>query len=575
MKINGLSTCSSWIRAQFLQIVRNGSSTRTCRGEACLALGGPWAAPTSAGRDYRVSFRLTPISDLIVSRQHAQLTRSSGGGFRIEDLDSGNGTFVNDQRINELLLEDNDEIRVGDSVLRYLSGDEPPLVEVATIIASNPDELIHAVAQADKPVAPRGKRTKAELRADLTRAYRMLETLYSVAGATSSILEPTQLFNKVLDYLFDVFPDADRGFVMLLDDNSQLVPAAVRRRQGDGFSGGGLVLTQTVVARVLREGKAVLSNDARRQANDPLALGCTMCAPLSLQGQIIGILHIEGRERGRPFTSEDLDLLSGIAMQTGVAYHNASMHQRLMRQQLLEHDLRFARRVQQSFLPLEPPSLPGYFFSRSYNPVYHVGGDFYDFIPLPEERIGVLIGDVSGKGVSAALLMARLTSDMRYYALSERGPSRVMARANNSLINSAQDNMFATVLYLVFDPRKHTMTMCNAGHIPPLLHRPAEKTVMALDDATNLALGVLPDPVFDETSFSLELGDSVLLTTDGVVEAKSTAGQEYGFTRLGKALAHASPELALDAVLKDLERFTQSTPQYDDITMVGFTRSLT
>ena len=513
------------------------------------------------------------LGDLIVSRQHARVTRTASG-YKLEDLDSGNGTFVNDSRIIEHILSEDDEIRVGDSVLRYVEESDPPLVEVATIIASGPDELIHAVSEAQPLSAPKGKRTKEQLRADLTRAHRMLETLYAVADATSSVLEPTQLFTKVLNYLFDVFPDAERGFVMLRDDNNQLVPAAVRRRKGDGFSGGGLVLTQGVVAQVLAEGKAVLRNDARQAAEGIVTGdGSSMCAPLSLEKEVIGILHIEGRERGYPFNREDLDLLTGIAMQTSVAYHNASMHQKLMRQRLLEHDLRFARRVQQSFLPLEPPAVPGYLFSRRYNPVYQVGGDFYDFIPLPEDRIGVLIGDVSGKGVSAALLMARLTSDMRYYAISEKSPSKVLAQTNDSLSNSAQDNMFATVLYLVLDPRRQAMTLCNAGHIPPLLHRVSEKSVVALEDATNLALGVLPDPAFDEVTIELKVGDSVLLSTDGVVEAKSARGEEYGFKRLGRALAVAPATSVLDAVLKDLERFTQSTPQYDDITMVGFTRT--
>ncbi len=513
------------------------------------------------------------LGDLIVSRQHARVTRTSGG-YKLEDLDSGNGTFVNDNRVIEHMLSEDDEIRIGDSVLRFVEETAPPLVEVATIIASGPDELIHAVSEANHPLKPPvGKRTKEELRTDLVKAHRMLETLYSVAGTTSSVLEPTQLFTKVLNYLFDVFPDAERGFVMLRDDNNQLVPAAVRRRKGDGFSGGGLVLTQGVVAQVLAEGKAVLRNEGGHQADQATGDGSSMCAPLSLEKKVIGILHIEGRERGYPFNREDLDLLTGIAMQTSVAYHNASMHQKLMRQQLLEHDLRFAKRVQQSFLPLEPPTAPGYLFSRRYNPVYQVGGDFYDFIPLPGDRIGVLIGDVSGKGVSAALLMARLTSDMRYYAIAEKSPSRVLAQTNDSLCHSAQDNMFATVLYLVLDPTRQTMTLCNAGHIPLLLHRVSEKSVVALEDATNLALGVLPDPTFDEVTVELKVGDSVLLSTDGVVEAKSGQGEEYGFKRLGRALASAPVEALLDAVLKDLERFTQSTPQYDDITMVGFTRT--
>lgn len=511
------------------------------------------------------------IGDLTVSRQHARVFLGAQGRYLVEDLGSGNGSFVNGARVDAPQeLQHNDLVRVGDVELRFAVEDvEPPLVEVATVVAQRPEELIHAVAEAARPLPPpRDDLDATELRTDLVKAHRMLETVYAVANATSSMLEPDQLFSAVLDYMFNVFPDADRGFVMLLDEQDQLVPNAVLRR-GEGRTTGGLHLAQNVVARVLRDGKAVLSDD-------PLGRGksasSTMCAPLASHGKTTGILHIEGQEDGAPFSKADLDLLTAVAMQTGVAYHYASMHQRLMRQQMLQRDLQFARQVQRSFMPPEPPVVPGFIFSRRYNPVYQVGGDFYDFIPLPDQRMGVIIGDVSGKGVSAALLMARLTSDMRYYAIAERSPSAVMQQANASLLRSAQDNMFATVLYVVLDLKRRCMTLCNAGHIPPLIHRAMGDRVQEVEQATNLALGVLPDPTFDEESVELMVGDSVLLSTDGVVEARSDQGEEYGFARLSEVLAAASPEQMLDAVLDDLRRHTGPTPQYDDITMVGFSR---
>jgi sigma-B regulation protein RsbU (phosphoserine phosphatase) len=243
-----------------------------------------------------------------------------------------------------------------------------------------------------------------------------------------------------------------------------------------------------------------------------------------------------------------------------------------MRQQRLEQDLSFARQVQQSFLPSGPPDVPGFLFTCSYYPVFDVGGDFYDFIPLPGERMGVLIGDVSGKGVSAALLMARLASAIRYFAISEVSPARVLSRANTALLSTGQDNMFATVLYLVLDLPGRQMTVSNAGHIPPLLRRSRDGAVVQLDEATNLALGVLPDPLFDEHSFALDPFDSVLLCTDGVVEAKSSIQEEYGIARLHHALAVAPADALLDTVYKDIQHHTGSTAQYDDITMVAFTR---
>jgi serine phosphatase RsbU (regulator of sigma subunit)/pSer/pThr/pTyr-binding forkhead associated (FHA) protein len=514
------------------------------------------------------------IGDLTVSRQHARVTGSSGR-WVVEDLGSGNGTYVNETRITQALLQNDDESRISSSVFRFVADQEPGgrWVNMVTVIAGNEPGLVNTVTQARVPVPQaflESNTSEITIRGDLQRAHRMLETIYAVTEATANVLDPKKLFNQILDYLFNIFPDADRGFIMLLDANNQLIPSAIRRRRGEGFSGG-LTVSQSMVGQVLQEGKSVLSTGAVNPKKT-FSGATKMCAPLAAGGKTLGILLIEGRPDGKSFTQEDLDLLSGVAMQAGVAILNAHLHQLLLRQQRLEQDMAFAKQIQHSFLPSEPPEVPGFLFSRRYNPVFDVGGDFYDFIPLPEQRIGILIGDVSGKGVSAALLMARLTSDMRYYSISELSPARVLARANAALIAGVQDNMFATVLYMVLDLPRRLLTLSNAGHVPPLLRRGRDASVVEIDEATNLALGVLPDAVFDEYSVELGIGDSLLLCTDGVVEAKSPIQEEYGFARLQRVVGAASPEGLIDAVIKDLQRHSGSTSQYDDITMVAFTR---
>jgi len=406
-----------------------------------------------------------------------------------------------------------------------------------------------------------------DLRADLRRVHHMLETLYAVTAATSSTLDPSELHQKILDYLFNIFPDAAQGYILLMDSEGQLIPSAIRQRKSG--ESRGLVISQTVVNKVVNEGNAVLSSPEGSETWTGIS---KMCAPLSAQGKVLGILHIEGSDQGMPFSQEDLDLLSGIAQQAGVAILNAQMHQQLMGQQRLEQDMHFARQVQHSFLPSETLEVPGYHFDHTYIPAFDVGGDFYDFIPLPDRRIGVLIGDVSGKGVSAALLMARITSDMRYFATTERDPGQVLARANASLLKTAQDNMFATVLYLVLDLVQNTMTISNAGHIPPFIRRARTNEIVELSEASSLALGVLPDAEFDEYSVTLEPRDSVLLCTDGVVEAKNSAQEEYGFARMVEAMRRAAGVSLLQSVSKDLQRYAGTTAQYDDITIVELTR---
>jgi sigma-B regulation protein RsbU (phosphoserine phosphatase) len=517
------------------------------------------------------------IGDLTVSRQHARLLKTDRG-FVVEDLGSGNGTFVNDSRVNQHLLRDSDEVRISDSVFRFEAEkpSEARWVNMVTVMASDEAGLIavdsNPTMRLQDTLLGEGE---DDLRADLTKAHRMLGALYAVSDATSSMLEPTKLFNMILDYLFKVFQRAERGFIMQLDERKQLVPAAIRRRKGEERAEG-LVVSQSLVSQVMHEGKSVLSTGGAPQ-EAPIDWRHTgagvskMGAPLVAGGETLGILHIEGRAGAAPFTQEDLDLMTGIARQAGVAALNASLHQRLMRQQYLEQDLRFAKRVQQSFLPAEPPDVPGVCFHRHYTPYYDVGGDFYDFIPLHDGKVGVLIGDVSGKGVSAALLMARLASDLRYFAISCDSPAEVLEQANAALIERVQDNMFATVLYLVLDPATGTATISNGGHLPPFVRLASDGTVLELDEGTNLALGVLPDTTFEQISIELKPGDTVLLCTDGVVEAKNALGDEFGFERLNRALSRAPTGAPLDGILKDLMHYTGASAQYDDITAVAFT----
>jgi serine phosphatase RsbU (regulator of sigma subunit) len=493
----------------------------------------------------------------------------------IEDLGSGNGTFINGRRIKQCLLKDRDQISISDCCFQFVSEKKPERqwVSMVTVIADNDTDLV-SIDSNPWLAKTEDNYNEQSMRLDLIKAHRTLEALYSVTDETSSELEPSKLFRKILDCLFHVFPNADRGFIMKLNEHNQLVPGAVRRRMGEGVEKG-LVLSQSIISQVMLEGKSVISDGIPQETlSTNVSSTPKICAPLQAQGKILGILHIEGSEGSKPFSQEDLDLLTVIARQAGVTTLNAEMHQRLMRQQRLEQDLQFARQVQQSFLPSEPPEIDGYHFNRRYQPFFAVGGDFYDFILLPSGKIGVLIGDVSGKGVSAALLMARLTTTIRFHAIHGSDPAEVLDRTNQSLVNNVQDNMFATVLYVVLDPQTHQMTISNAGHIPPFIRRQEDGSVQSLDEATNLALGVLLDAVFEQVSYSLYLGDSVLLCTDGVVEAKNKLDQEFGFQRLEQAISSASASTVMDTVFKDLMRYSGTAAQYDDLTLVVFSREL-
>lgn len=521
------------------------------------------------------------VGDLTVSREHAVVKRVDDD-YIVEDLSSGNGTYVNEARVETSTLSDSDEIRISNSVFRYVKRPVPQTkwVSMVTVDSSwDPEKYTFRDSRPSLP-ALAALESEVDLRSDLARAHRMLKTFYAVSAATSSILDPTTLFNKILDALFAIFTSAERGFILLKDEQDQLVPRVIRRRKGAGHQGG-LSISQSIVNRVMEEGVSVITaaNESDRDSpnstdgEEPRAEPSRMCAPLIVRGETLGLLHIEGRVGDPPFSQEDLDLLSGVAHQAAVVIHNASLHQRLMTRQRLERDLRLARQVQQSFLPSELPQVPGYAFNHEYAPLYEVGGDFYDFLRLPSGKLAVLIGDISGKGISAALLMARLTSELRYYAISESDPSRVLARANEFLLKNAHDNMFATAIYLVLDPATHRITIANAGHIPAQLWRAAKGCVEPLDDSTNMALGVLTETQYDQSVLELNPGDRLLLSTDGVIEATNQEHEEFGQQRLRDIMGQSEATDLCGEVLREVRHFTgEMSSNIDDITLVSLAR---
>jgi serine phosphatase RsbU (regulator of sigma subunit) len=274
---------------------------------------------------------------------------------------------------------------------------------------------------------------------------------------------------------------------------------------------------------------------------------------------------------GQPFGRSDLDLLTGIANQCGIAIGNARLHQQLLRQQRLAQDLRFAEQVQRSFLPQRLPTITGYAFASHYDPAFEVGGDFYDVVDLGDGCIGLLVGDVSGKGVSAALRMARMSTELRFCAMAEREPAAVMTRANRTLLETSQDEIFVTAIYARLDPRTRKLTLSNAGHLPPMIRHTIEGDVTRVEGATGLALGVLGEAVFEQEEHTLMPGDTLLLYTDGVTEAENVTQEQYGFDRLERSISPgpSDADLLLRRVLTDVRTHVGDAPQYDDLTVVA------
>jgi len=262
-------------------------------------------------------------------------------------------------------------------------------------------------------------------------------------------------------------------------------------------------------------------------------------------------------------------LFLGIAGHTALAFGKAKLHEQLSAQMLFQNDLKMAERIQHSFLPKASPQVPGYRFAESYSAARHIGGDYYDFIQISDNALGIAVADVSGKGVAAALYMAKLSSEMRFHARGCLSPGAVLTALNRSLAEEMESGMFVTLALLILVRGERSLTLSSAGHMPPLL-RSGSGRVSEIKIPRNVALGVLNDCEFGETRHALKAGDSVLLYTDGVTEAMDKAGRMFGVERLKQVMAGAGshPREILSGINFAVAEHTAGHPQSDDLAMV-------
>lgn len=531
---------------------------------------------TSAGKkvpieqDVEVGRGLTTgvsVSDAGVSRRHAKLSRRSGAWY-VQDLGSQNGTALNGRRLErETRLKDGDTLSFGGILCGF--ADENDSLS-GSVILSN---VGHAVVGALDASSAMSGLLKLEKKETLAERARRLQLVYDVGAAVSATLDEDEMLGLVLAKVFDVFPKADRGFVMLLDGpGGELKPRAMKTRSGAPAS---ITMSNTIAEDVVKNRRGVLSVDAMRDARfqqgvsvQMLGIRSVVCVPLLARDEVFGLLTLYSQNLDSRFEADDMSLLLALAAQVGLALANVRMHQKIVEQELLRHDLALARRVQIGFLPRSAPEVAGWAFAAHYAPALEVSGDFYSFIPLEGRLMGVAIGDVSGKGVSAALLMARLTSELRAQALSRTDPAEILGRVNATLTPELDDGMFATLALLVLDAGTGHVDLASAGHLPPLVRRIGGR-VEPIPAPTNLPIGIDADAVFEGESFRLGDGETVVLFTDGISEAERN-GVLFGEPRLIETIAAggSQPEGVLSRVLTAVEDFLQGTPAGDDVTLV-------
>jgi sigma-B regulation protein RsbU (phosphoserine phosphatase) len=561
-------------------------------------------AGTIAGRRYRLSDGEYVIGrrsdcqifvpDMRVSRQHARLSKQPDG-WSLEDLGSNNGTYINGVRLQAATaLRHNDEIMIANNRIRVEAQDgstdqKLPEASMVTIVDVSGQSLIRSREDSDAgrtPIISSGLFHVADQKA-VRLIERKLDALTQILHATAASDTAEALLQKLVDALLDLFPQAEDVGILVGDEKTgELRVQCQQHRDRDRDRdlagvreppvehsgertpfGGQLRVPGTIIQHVVSGGRGVLLGESASGTDD--AVGTRMGAPLIYHHTHYGVVYVESKQQA--FRQEDVDLLQAIATQAGLAIHAARVQAQLLGRERLERDLRVARQIQRSLLPASVPQIVGVEFAVHYEPAYQIGGDFYDFIWHDPTHLGIAVGDVAGKGISAALYMARLTSELRSRAAIARTPARLLRRVNQEMAALGDDGMFATLVYCIYDLEQGNLVFTNAGHCTPLVARGDRVFPLQAERAHTPPLGVTVELDAGEARVQLRSGDMLVIVSDGILEARDPRGVEYGLTRLSRRIrtAKGGPEDVVKAIVADIDHHAGAADQADDITVVA------
>lgn len=505
-----------------------------------------------------------------VSRQHARITVDGRAHF-IEDLGSSNGTFLNGKRIPAKVavpIHEGDLLRIGPYIFALRDAEaasqqtEPDLIIREKVSALKLNQSVYGQDPAAR-----------------------LQVVLEIAQHLARHLELEPLLDTLVEQLMRLLPQSDRAMVILCEDGNLIVRAQRARGTEDETT---LPYSRTIVSRALEEGIGILSEDAQKDARfsasetlTTLNLHSVLCVPLIRKdGQRLGVIQMDRFRRGTGFSVDDLHLLTTVALQMSIALENAEFHAERLREQRLLQELAMARDIQQGFLPTDLEGLAGAdcdIYGRVC-PARQVSGDLYDFFPLPNGQLAFLIGDVSGKGMPAALFMVAVHALCRHLAKESAGPAQTLQKLNQELALDNPSSMFVTMLLGCYEPGTGEVILASAGHPPPYLRRATgEMEELALVPGRLLGLVDAVQTAWHDYRLTLSPSDTLVGVTDGFLEARPAESSDmFGTARMRDVVAEFDPVLSLpecaDRAKAAIEQFTGAKDFQDDGTLLFLRR---
>ena len=499
--------------------------------------------------------------DAGLSRQHFAF-ETQGDDWTVQDLGSKNGTFVNNIPLKaRLILKPGDRITAGHLVIVFSPGAQP---QTGVVVFDGADTSSPTTSTVVTSLEGATNQTLALERTG-PKASAPMQALIRAGQELAENRPLPELFPVILDLAIQAV-SAQRGVLLLLEGDS-LVPMA---HKGDGFR-----ISTAVRDRVINDKSSVLVRDAQlddafkgRMSIVEQKVHTMMAVPLQTRDRIIGLIYLDSPFILREFTKDDLNLLTVMANVAAIRIENARLAEIEEAERAMMRDLRQAADIQRRMLPDEAPQIPGTDLAGFNAACKTVGGDYYDFFELANNRVALALGDVSGKGMPASLLMMMLKAHVQVLAEDASDLAALMVRLNKATCANCPSNRFITFFFCVLDSSTGEVKFANAGHNPPILVRASGEAEML--EGGGPVLGILPSADYTEERARLNPGDVLVLYSDGVTEANNPDFEEYSEERLVACLkqCHTQPAAAIvEAVIKSVTEFAAGAPQADDITV--------
>jgi serine phosphatase RsbU (regulator of sigma subunit)/pSer/pThr/pTyr-binding forkhead associated (FHA) protein len=506
-----------------------------------------------------------PIKDRYLSRKHAEIVLIEGA-WVLKDCGSANGTYLNGTRVDrDYALKTGDRIRLGDTELLFESAQHNTDSFVAIEDRNASATIAIPINEIDAVQHHSG---------DLEK----LQTLNALARELIEDRPMDELFGFIIDRVMQHLRPSRAALGLLGSDGKSFVNVEVRRQDRTDVSE--LRISHTLLSEVVEEKKALAFMDvsvdeklSRAQSIIMQGIHSILCAPLTIGDSVVGVLYVDYLFNQRVISEEDVRLVAQIARFAAIKLETTRLREEAIQKRIMDEELKTASVIQRRLLPPSPTGIPGYTFVGSNRPCRTISGDYYDFVLRPDGRVYFVIADVSGKGVTAGLMMAGLQAAFRIFSKSDPEPAVLVSQLNEALKDNLPQSKFVTLFLGRLDTQTGVVEYANAGHTPPLWVR--RHGVDELIE-TDLLLGVVTRAQYTNRTLRLEPGDAFVLFTDGVTDAEGGIGPELGTAELMKAIGplHGSDAATVtNAIEESVFRHVGDAPLADDVTLVVVSRN--